>query len=39
MPRPVSIVTVTYDGYFFNRLLVEKVREFIGRTRLRNYRR
>ncbi|MGO9451702.1 MAG: glycosyltransferase [Candidatus Binataceae bacterium] len=26
----VSIVTVAYDGYFFVRLLVEKVREFIG---------
>ena len=30
MPRPVSIVTVTYDTYFFVRLLVEKVREFVG---------
>jgi GT2 family glycosyltransferase len=28
--RPVSIVTVTFDTYFFVRLLVEKVREFIG---------
>ena len=28
--RPVSIVTVTYDTFFFLRLLVEKVREFIG---------
>jgi glycosyltransferase involved in cell wall biosynthesis len=28
--RPVSIVTVAYDGYFFARLLVEKIREFIG---------
>ncbi len=29
--RPaVSIVTVTFDTYFFTRLLVEKVREFIG---------
>ncbi|MGI8437993.1 MAG: glycosyltransferase [Chthoniobacterales bacterium] len=28
--RPVSIVTVTYDTFFFVRLLVEKVREFIG---------
>lgn len=27
---PVSVVTVTYDTYFFLRLLVEKVREFIG---------
>jgi len=30
MLRPVSIVTVTYDGLFFVRLLVEKVREFVG---------
>src|SRR4051812_13458423 len=30
MPKPVSIVTVTYDTFFFLRLLVEKVREFIG---------
>ena len=30
MQRPVSIVTVTYDTYFFIRLLVEKVRDFIG---------
>ena len=30
MPRPVSIVTVTYDTLFFVRLLVDKVREFIG---------
>jgi glycosyltransferase involved in cell wall biosynthesis len=30
MPKPVSIVTVIYDGYFFARLLVEKIREFIG---------
>jgi glycosyltransferase involved in cell wall biosynthesis len=30
MARPVSIVTVTYDTFFFVRLLVEKVREFIG---------
>jgi glycosyltransferase involved in cell wall biosynthesis len=30
MPRPVSIVAVTYDTYFFVRLLVEKVREFVG---------
>jgi glycosyltransferase involved in cell wall biosynthesis len=30
MLRPVSIVTVTFDTYFFVRLLVEKVREFIG---------
>lgn len=29
-PRPVSIVAVTYDTYFFVRLLVEKVREFVG---------
>ncbi|MEP6811296.1 MAG: glycosyltransferase, partial [Chthoniobacterales bacterium] len=28
--RPVSVVTVTYDTFFFLRLLVEKVREFIG---------
>jgi len=27
---PVSIVTVTFDSYFFVRLLVEKVREFVG---------
>ena len=27
---PVSVVTVAYDGYFFVRLLVEKVREFVG---------
>src|SRR4051812_36761898 len=30
MPKPVSIVTVTYDTFFFLRLLVEKVREFVG---------
>jgi glycosyltransferase involved in cell wall biosynthesis len=30
MPRPVSIVTVSYDTFFFVRLLVEKVREMIG---------
>ena len=30
MPPPVSVVTVTFDGYFFTRLLVEKVREYIG---------
>jgi CTP:molybdopterin cytidylyltransferase MocA len=29
--RPVSVVTVTFDTYFFTRLLVEKVREHIGR--------
>jgi len=29
MSRPVSIVTVSYDTYFFVRLLVEKVRENI----------
>jgi len=29
MPRPVSIVTVSYDTFFFVRLLVEKVRELI----------
>jgi glycosyltransferase involved in cell wall biosynthesis len=29
--RPVSIVTVAYDTFFFVRLLVEKVREFTGR--------
>lgn len=29
-PRPVSIITVSYDTYFFVRLLVEKVREEIG---------
>jgi hypothetical protein len=28
--RPISIVTVTYDTFFFVRLLVEKVREFVG---------
>jgi len=28
--RPVSIVTVAYDSLFWVRLLVEKVREFIG---------
>jgi hypothetical protein len=33
-PPPVSIVTVTRDGLFFTRLLVEKVREF---TRGRDY--
>lgn len=27
---PVSIVTVTRDGLFFTRLLVEKVRQFVG---------
>jgi glycosyltransferase involved in cell wall biosynthesis len=30
MGRPVSIVTVSYDTFFFVRLLVEKIREFIG---------
>ena len=30
MLRPVSVVTVTYDTLFFVRLLVEKVREFVG---------
>lgn len=30
MLRPVSVVTVTNGGYFFVRLLVEKVREFVG---------
>ncbi len=30
MSRPVSIVTVSFDTYFFVRLLVEKVREFVG---------
>jgi glycosyltransferase involved in cell wall biosynthesis len=30
MARPVSIVTVSYDTFFFVRLLVEKVRELIG---------
>jgi glycosyltransferase involved in cell wall biosynthesis len=30
MLTPVSVVTVTYDGFFFVRLLVEKVREFVG---------
>jgi len=30
MLQPVSIVTVSYDTLFFVRLLVEKVREFIG---------
>ena len=29
-PRPVSIVTVTYDSYFFVRLLVERVRTMVG---------
>jgi hypothetical protein len=29
-PKAVSIVTVTFDTFFFIRLLVEKVREFIG---------
>ena len=29
--KPVSIVTVTYNGLFFTRLLVEKVRELAGR--------
>ena len=33
-PRPVSIVTVTRNGFFFARLLVDKVREF---TRDRPY--
>lgn len=27
---PVSVVTVAYDTFFFVRLLVEKVREFVG---------
>jgi glycosyltransferase involved in cell wall biosynthesis len=30
MLRPVSIVTVTFDTYFYTRLLVERVRNFIG---------
>jgi GT2 family glycosyltransferase len=30
MRRPISIVTVSYDTFFFVRLLVEKVRELIG---------
>jgi glycosyltransferase involved in cell wall biosynthesis len=30
MPRSISIVTVSYDTFFFVRLLVEKVREFLG---------
>src|SRR5690242_8174807 len=30
MPRPISIVTVSYDTFFFIRLLVEKVRELVG---------
>ena len=30
MLRPISIVTVTFDTVFFVRLLVEKVREFVG---------
>jgi len=34
MLRPVSVITVTNGGYFFVRLLVEKVREF---TRDRKY--
>src|SRR5438477_5172246 len=33
MSRPVSIVTVSYDTFFFVRLLVEKVREIIGHRR------
>mgnify|MGYP001619822745 FL=1 len=28
--RPVSIISVSFDTYFFTRLLVEKVREFVG---------
>src|SRR6188768_3735288 len=31
MRRPVSVVTVTHDTFFFIRLLVEKVREFVDR--------
>ncbi len=27
---PVSVITVTHDGLFVSRLLVEKVREFVG---------
>ena len=30
MSLPVTIVTVSYDTLFFVRLLVEKVREFVG---------
>ncbi len=30
MARPVTIITVSYDTCFFVRLLVEKVREFVG---------
>jgi glycosyltransferase involved in cell wall biosynthesis len=30
MGRPVSIVAVNFDSFFYIRLLVEKVREFIG---------
>lgn len=30
MPPPVSVVTVTRDGLFFTRLLVERVRDYIG---------
>jgi hypothetical protein len=30
MSRPASVITVTNGGYFFVRLLVEKVRELIG---------
>jgi glycosyltransferase involved in cell wall biosynthesis len=30
MPRPISIVTVSYDTFFFVRLLVERVREMVG---------
>lgn len=30
MSRPVSIVTVSFDSLFYLRLLVEKVREFVG---------
>jgi len=30
MTHPVSIVTVTYDTLFFVRLLIDKVRQFVG---------
>ena len=30
MRRPISIVTVSHDTFFFVRLLVEKVRELVG---------
>ena len=30
MSRSISIVTVNFDSLFYVRLLVEKVREFVG---------